>query len=229
VRKLLFLFIFLALAVLLSAQQVTITEVRGKVEVLAPGRSWTAATAGMQLARSAVVSTGFNSTAVLESELSTLEVKPLTRIRIDELVQQQDGARTEVFLQVGRVRADVRTAEGLRHDFQLRSPVSTAAVRGTRFEYSGTKLKVDDGSVRYSNQYNQSRTVSGGEQSGTSGKSSPQSGEGGRISQTTVTSRVTAGGGKPSAGDGTGALGDLDDDGAPELFGSIVVRTHGLF
>jgi hypothetical protein len=222
-KRLLLLTILLIPAIVIPAQEVTITAMSGKVEILAPGRDWAPAAVGMVLAVSAVVSTGFNSNATLESELSTLEVRPLTRVRIDELVRSQDSARTEVFLQVGRVRADVRTAEGLRHDFEVRSPVSTAAVRGTRFEYSGTKLKVEDGSVRYANQYNQSRTVSGGEQSSTSGKSSPQSGEGGRQTQTNVPAKVAAGGGKPS-GDDAGGLSDIGGDtGTAELYGSIVV------
>ena len=82
-KKLLLLLILLIPAVAIAAQEATITAISGKVEVLAPGRDWTPATVGMVLARSAVVSTGFNSSATLESELSTLEVRPLTRVRIN--------------------------------------------------------------------------------------------------------------------------------------------------
>ena len=113
----------------------------------AGGGAWKPAAAGMSFPVGATISTGFNSEAVLELGPSVLRVKALTRMRVDELVQKGGTLSTGLYLKVGKVRADVKSAEGLKHDFKLTSPVSTAAVRGTIFDYDGINLDVEGGTV----------------------------------------------------------------------------------
>ena len=84
-------------------------------------------------------------------------------MRLDELIEREGVVKTELFLRVGRVKAEVRQREGLQQDFRLSSPVSTAAVRGTSFEYDGVNLQVLEGLVAIANAYGQSIAVSGGQ------------------------------------------------------------------
>ena len=65
---------------------------------------------------------------------SEVQVRQLTRMELSQLVAEAGTLTTTINLRVGRLRANVNTAEGLRNDFRVRSPVSTAAVRGTRFD-----------------------------------------------------------------------------------------------
>lgn len=153
-----------------------VQRVSGKVEVMQPGGSWVAAAPGMRLALGASVSTSFQSEATLALGSSVLQVKPLTRMRIDQLAQQQGTVSTELYLRVGRVRAEVKSTEGLKQDFKVRSPVSTAAVRGTTFEHDGVNTNVQGGLVTISNQFGQSKTLGGGEQGSTAG-GDPSGGE----------------------------------------------------
>ena len=74
---------------------------------------------------------------------------------------------------MGRVRANVRTAEGRSADFEVRTPLSTAAVRGTQFEYDGWSLSVSEGVVEFANLLGQTRTVGAGEISVTTGTDLP--------------------------------------------------------
>ncbi len=100
-------------------------------------------------------------------------------MRLDQLVQQGSTVSTELYLRVGRVRAEVKGAEGLLQDFKVRSPISTAAVRGTAFDFDGVNTNVDNGVVNLSNnQSGQSTNLGAGEQgSVTEGDSPPTGGE----------------------------------------------------
>lgn len=170
-------FLLVALALLatpLVAQDATIREVSGKVEVRLGAGAWQAATAGQRLPLNATISTGFGASAVLligqsPANGSVLEVAQLTRLTLEELVQQQETTSTSVFVPVGRVRATVNTAEGRSADFRVRGPVSTAAVRGTGFETDGWQVAVTEGVVEFVDALGQGRDVSAGQISVTAG------------------------------------------------------------
>lgn len=129
--------VLLLAAVSAVGQDAVVRELRGKVEVRIAGGAWSAATVGQVVPVGATISTGFGAQAQLEVGDATISVQPLTRLSIEELVAEQGSQRTDLFLGVGRVRANVRTGEDTAHDFKVRSAVSTAAVRGTEFEYDG--------------------------------------------------------------------------------------------
>lgn len=148
---------------LLFAAEGVFTSVTGKVEYRLPGGNWQNAAVGDQVPTGAQISTGFNSRASIEIEEALLRVDALTRMRIDELVKKEGLVSTEIDLKVGRIRADVRRTEGLRHNFKLRSAQSTAAVRGTSFIYDGINLAVFDGTVRFTNPFNIGRNVAAGD------------------------------------------------------------------
>ena len=125
-----------------------IRECSGTVEVKVPGAaSWTAARAGQRISRDTMISTGFRSTALIVLQNSTLTVRPLTRLSIEEILNIQGDETVRLGLQTGRIRADVKPPVGGRTDFTVRSPSVTASVRGTSFDFDGVNLRVDEGLV----------------------------------------------------------------------------------
>jgi hypothetical protein len=130
-----------------------IREVTGTVEVKGPGAlAWEAAAGGQALERAALISTGFNSTARIGIGNSTITVRPLTRLSLEELAAAPGTERVTVNLRAGRVRAEVKPPAGGTVDFSVRSPTATASVRGTVFEFDGTRLTVEAGRVHLGGQ-----------------------------------------------------------------------------
>jgi hypothetical protein len=150
-------FLFVLAATALFSQEVIIREITGTVEVKeADAAVWSAAQPGQRIARTATLSTGFKSTAILGLGNSTLTVQPLTRLTVDEIQEAAGNERVNVNLRTGRIRADVKPPVGGKTEFTVRSPTATASVRGTAFEFNGVELRVDEGRVH----------LSGGDQSG---------------------------------------------------------------
>ena len=207
----------LALAVLdVGAQSVVLRTVKGKVEIQNPGeQTWQAASSGMEVPIRATISTGFGGSAVLEVGASTLTVHQLTRLRIDELTTQNNVARTNLFMPVGRIRAEVKSAAGTATDFTLRSPNSTAAVRGTGFESDGARLQVFESVVTFLSQSGISIKVHEGETGVSAGGGSPTGGADGRERNTAVDPYTSATGSGGISGGPTG-LG----------IGTITVKWH---
>ncbi|GAB6088637.1 FecR family protein [Spirochaeta dissipatitropha] len=147
------LFFLLAVTVLQAqiAEPVVARRVTGTVEVRVNGGAWEPLFDGDEITVGSTISTGFSSTAVLEIGLAVLEVQALSRMTIEDLIEEQGVIESDVYLEVGRVRADVRRVEDRRQDFRLRSPVATAAVRGTSFSFDGRNLEVTTGVVELAN------------------------------------------------------------------------------
>lgn len=128
-----------------------VVDFYGKVKVKLDGKpSWQSITPNMVIPDNATVSTGFNSGITLELEnKTTLDVMPLTRMTIDEISKSGDTIKTSLLLQGGKIKADVKTVKGTINDFKIKSPVATASVRGTAFEFSGNTLRVIRGEVAF--------------------------------------------------------------------------------
>jgi hypothetical protein len=137
----------------LSAQisPAVIRRISGTVELKAPGAAdWAAATEGQALEQKTLISTGFKSTAIIVLGRSTLTLRPLTRLSLEELLSIQGNERADVYLRAGRVRANVIPPPTGKVDFTVRSPSVTASVRGTTFDFDTVNLKVDEGRVNFS-------------------------------------------------------------------------------
>jgi hypothetical protein len=149
-----------AAASLLCAQEAAeavLREISGTVEIQEPGvADWVPARQGQIIARTAVVSTGFKSAAVIAVGNSLVTALPLTRLTVEELLESAGNERVNINLQTGRIRAEVKAPAGGRTEFTVRSPTATASVRGTSFEFDGLHLRVDEGRVH----------VRGGDRSG---------------------------------------------------------------
>lgn len=163
--RIVFAIVLAAAAVLpgFSAEQAVFSEVKGKVEYKAPGGDWKGAKAGDKIEGGYVVSTGFKSSAVLVMGKTTLSLRPVTRLTLEELIRTEAGAKTQLYLLAGRVKADVPPEPGKTTEFKIKSPTATASVRGTGFETDGVNLVVFRGSVDLAAAGGGSRPVAAGE------------------------------------------------------------------
>jgi hypothetical protein len=126
-------------------------ELSGTVEIKAPGSAlWVNAAAGDRIEKNTLISAGFKSTAVLVLGDSIITVRPLTRLSLEEIIRNQNNEQVNLYLHTGRVRAEVKPPAGGKTDFTVRSPVATASVRGTSFEFDTERLLVGEGLVQYS-------------------------------------------------------------------------------
>jgi len=171
---------------LFAQSSAVVKETTGKVEVQAPGGRWTNAAVGMTISRGTTISTGFGSRALLDLGNAVLDVQPLTRLRLEELIEKEGTVQTDLFLRVGKVKAEVKSVSGLQQDFKLRSPISTAAVRGTNFGYDGFDVVVVDGNVVYLTLLGQKRSYSSDEGGGSDGYGTPTSGGDGKNSDSGI-------------------------------------------
>lgn len=161
-----------------STEFPTVTQIQGKVEIKnqPSGSDWVKAFKGMKVKPGALISTGFKSNAVIELDNSEIFVKQLTRMTIDKLSRKNNTIKTNLNLRLGRISADVKTSKGLKHDFVVRTPVSTAAVKGTIFDAGIGNLEVKKGRISFTNRIGQTVTVNSGNSSNVTGEgySSPE-------------------------------------------------------
>lgn len=150
-KKIYVLVLIGCLAVPVFAQTGVIREINGTVEVKRSAASgWTRAAVGMGIEKNMFISTGFKSTALISLGDSTIVVRPLTRISLEELNVSQGNENTALFLQAGRVRARVAPpAGGGKVNFQVRSPSATASVRGTEFAMDSSNVTMYSGTVAF--------------------------------------------------------------------------------
>lgn len=171
-KKILLLLIFISSASFLTAQMATLGRISGKVEIQEPGKAWQSASEGMEVPTNARISTGFASEARVIMDNAQITVQPLTRMTLKEYTSSSDTTTTKLFLGSGRIRTDVKKSDRRINDFQVRSPVATAAVRGTSFTFDGIRLVVVEGNVDFS-------TAGGGKVNVPAGSSSQADPEGG--------------------------------------------------
>ena len=136
----------------LFAQNGIIKELTGTVEIKRPGETvFSAAKAGMPVAKDTIISTGFKSIALVEMGSTEILVRALTRLSLEELSRTAGTETVNVSLQTGRVRVDVNPPAGSRAAMTLRGPNATASVRGTSFEFDTYTLNVLEGTVAFMN------------------------------------------------------------------------------
>jgi hypothetical protein len=119
----------------------------------------------MTIEKTARISTGFKSSAVIALGNSTITVRPLTRLTLEEIARLQDTEEAGLYLGTGRVRAEVAPPSGGKIDFTVRSPMATASVRGTTFDFDTVNLRVLEGRIRYTTPSGSLALVRGGERS----------------------------------------------------------------
>lgn len=117
-----------------AAIEAKVVSVSGKAE-RQKGSEWVALAAGDVLKAGAVIQTGFKSQLVLNiksaNEDSTLTVAPLSRMTIEQLSEKGNQDTTSVFLDSGSLKSSIKKTEDRRANYQVRTSVATASVRGT--------------------------------------------------------------------------------------------------
>ena len=151
--------VFLMMGAGVIFAQATVTEIVGKVEVKPPRGAWGTAWVGMKVVPGSTIATGFSSKAVLNLDNSTLYVNQLTRLTLEEIARRQGVIKTDLYIRTGSLEANVKPGTSYTHDFRVRSPVSTAAVRGTIIRYDGGRLLVKEGHATLFNIIGQPTTV----------------------------------------------------------------------
>jgi len=132
------------------AQNGTIQELSGTVELKNPGAAnYVPAKIGDTVSQKTVVSTGFKSTALIQVGGTLLTVRPLTRLTLTEISASSGAETLNVSLQAGRVRVDVTPPVGVKTSMSVSSPSATASVRGTSFEFDTRNLYVNHGTVSF--------------------------------------------------------------------------------
>lgn len=198
-RRTLILGTLLLLVTLVSAfaENATVTQISGKVQLLAPGGNWENAHVGSSVSPLTVVATGFGSSCVLNLGTSHIQVQALTRMRLLELLRNKSTATTSVYLTVGAVHANVADNLGITQKFRIQSPVSTASVRGTIFDFTGYSLTVDRGIVHYTTPEGFGRNITVGQSSTLSNPYVPGSAESFQQAeaQTSTNTNTNSGGG----------------------------------
>lgn len=151
-KKLIIVLVLLSAAAFVFAQNpgAVIKEMSGTVELKKSGSAdWVSAKAGDTVGRAAIVSTGFKSMAVLTVGSSTLIVRPLTRLSLEELLNRNETETININLSTGRIRVDVNPPAGSKAALTVQSPIATASVRGTAFEMDADSIQVLTGAVSY--------------------------------------------------------------------------------
>lgn len=127
----------------------TVAAVQGKVQYQ-KGADWLPVSVGQTLPLGTTVSTGFRSELQLKIGPSTVTVKALSRLKVESLVQDGATTKTDLYLTVGKISAEVNKNETVQDQkFTVKSAVATASVRGTVFDFDGVNLRVYRGLVDF--------------------------------------------------------------------------------
>ena len=157
-----------------NAQFGEITEFSGTVEIKRAGQAnFIPAKAGDTLAKDTIISTGFRSTALIRAGSTVLTVRPITRLSLSEIMSSTGAETLNVNLQVGRVKVDVNPPAGTRASMTIQSPMATASVRGTSFEFDTQSITVLEGTVTFQGSGNGYVLVSAGSTSEINANGSP--------------------------------------------------------
>lgn len=134
----------------LFAANATIVSVTGKVEVNR-NNTWVPLSVNSSISEGEIISTGFNSEALIRYNNSVMRLGPLTRITLEKLASSEKKDDVSVYVSTGAVRSTVKHTENKRVTYTVRNPVAVASVRGTDFLFIGTgKTTCYDGAVALS-------------------------------------------------------------------------------
>lgn len=160
-KKIILVTLILTMGLSLFAVNAEVVAVIGKAEIKT-GATWQAVKQGQVLTAGTMISTGFKSQISLKIDGSLVVVQPLTRLKLEEIVQKDEAVSTNVYLDTGSIKADIKPASTKKVNFNVKTPVATASVRGTSGEItSAGKLEGSSGVWAYSNAVGESRVRAG--------------------------------------------------------------------
>lgn len=128
-----------------------VVDAKGKVEVQRGGQAFEPLAAGATVAEGDRVHTGWKATATIGfPDGSVVEIQPMSLIAIEKVNFTGGTSRSRVLLRSGEVKAQIHKMVGAAGDFQVKTPTTTASVRGThiqRISYdpgAGTQIRMGD-------------------------------------------------------------------------------------
>lgn len=111
-----------------------ISRVSGEVAVRHGAGGWRALRSGESVdARSELFAGVDSSIEITFADGSKAVLDELTQAHVGTLLFYADHREVELFLEVGRIKANVRKEKVLDTNFEIRTPVATTSARGTRF------------------------------------------------------------------------------------------------
>ncbi|MFH0976214.1 MAG: FecR domain-containing protein [Spirochaetota bacterium] len=146
--------IFILLILVLSSAsfaEVTVTSVKGQAKYKT-GNQWLDLAPGAKLAQGTKISTGVNSSVVLNINGDTVTVRQMTMLKIEENALSTKESSTKIGLKRGGLNARISKVKTLRTNFRISTPVATSSVRGTEEEVfygpgTGMLVKVLEGEI----------------------------------------------------------------------------------
>jgi hypothetical protein len=144
---------------------IQVVSTKGEAAFLS-GTQWKPLVKGQTIAEGTKISTGINSSAVLNIDGSLVTMKPLTSIKIYRNSVNSSTKETSLGLQYGTVQAKVDKVSKVRTKFNIATPVATSSVRGTEEivsfgPTSGMKVDVVEGAIQAHNAQGASNAISG--------------------------------------------------------------------
>lgn len=135
-----------------AAFEAEVVSVSGKAQVSSNGgASWSEIRNGDRIQQGALIQTAFKSELALRIKGSSVQLGPMSRVKIEELSESGGKDNTRISMDVGSLKSNVKKVEDRRAGFTVRGPAATASVRGTEFEYSvaykGAAVQVSEGNV----------------------------------------------------------------------------------
>lgn len=118
-----------------ATMEATVVSAKGKTEIQ-KGDKWIPLQVGSTISKGSVIQTGFKSELILKIKNSTITVAPLSRLTFEQLSSSNSKDTTRVFLDTGSLKSNVKKTSDRRVGFTVRSPVATASVRGTSFDFT---------------------------------------------------------------------------------------------
>ncbi len=128
-----------------------IEQIKGNVEVMKRGTTeWIQAGDGMVIERGDRISSGVTGSAVLRYENSITEISAMTSFTVNSASKDDAAFKTNLFLQVGKLIAEVDHNSGKKNKFTVTTPSSVAGIRGSRMAVrenvqTGTEVTVEKG------------------------------------------------------------------------------------
>lgn len=125
----------------------TISEIEGVVEARIAKARWTPAQVGMVLNQGDVLRTKGNSLAVLdidgEAKSASVEVKENSEVMLATLLEDKGAATktTLLNLSLGKLLINAKELDSEKSKFEVKTPTSIIAVRGTNFSVSVESLE----------------------------------------------------------------------------------------
>lgn len=124
-----------------------VIETQGTVEVKTASRVWVPAQTGMALNPDDAIRTGKNSYAILNldgnAQTATVEVKEKSEVELAEmLANKEEGTqKTMLDLSLGSILIKAKKLHSEKSSFEVKTPTSVVAVRGTTFSVSVEALE----------------------------------------------------------------------------------------